>query len=69
MDAENINYLVGKIRILEKNNSRLRQQVEAGHESFRVHREEIEELEFKLKHKIEIIEELEKKINTKKTTY
>ena len=63
MDAENINYLVGKIRILEKKNGRLRQQIDAGHESFRVHRKEIEELEFKLKHKIEVIKELETKLS------
>ena len=66
MDAENINYLVGKIRTLEKKNGRLRQQIDAGHESFRVHRKEIEELEFQLKHKIEVIKELETIINTQK---
>ena len=67
MDAENINYLVGKIRILEKKNGRLIQKIDAGHESFRVHRKEIEELEFQLKHKIEVIEELEKKIKQLET--
>ena len=59
IDTENVNYLIGRIRLLVKSNGRLNKRVEGANEAIGVHREDIAELEHQLKHKDERIKELE----------
>ena len=62
IDTENVNYLIGRIRLLVKSNGRLNKRVEGANEAIGVHREDIAELEHQLKHKDERIKELEERV-------
>ncbi len=53
MNAENVNFLITRIRSLMEHNTRLTKQVEAGHKDFKLRRKEIEHLESQLEFKIE----------------
>lgn len=65
MNAENVNFLITRIRNLMEFNNRLTKQVEAGHEDFDLRRKDIEHLKSQLEHKVERVKELERILELK----
>jgi len=59
IDAENVNYLISRCRLLENRNSRQDKRIKGFEEYIEVHDERIKELEHQLKHKDERVKELE----------